>query len=78
MHTVDKVHVGKARPAEHDRITPGPTETSVRGQVIRAAVGLNLDDSADTIPRVVQANQMSTNQPPRGFDAVRSQSLSRK
>ena len=78
IHAVDKVHVGKARRAEHDRIAPGPTETSVRGQVLRAAVGLHLDDSADTSPYIVQANQMSADQPPRGFDTVRSQSLSRK
>ena len=47
IHPVDKVHVGDARRAEHDRRSASRTEAGVRRLVLGPQVRLHLDDAAD-------------------------------
>ena len=46
MQPVDQVHVQVTRRPEHHRVTAGSTPRRVRGEVLRAAIGLDLDDPA--------------------------------
>ncbi len=70
IHPVDKVHVGDARRPAHDRVAAGRAEARVRGQVLRAAVGLDLDDAPDPSPGLVVADEERAEQAAGGLGAV--------
>ena len=62
MHPVDKVHVGVAGGPEHDPIAGRLAEAGMRGQVLRADVGLDLDDPPDAPSGGVVADEEGTQQ----------------
>lgn len=69
MHAVDKVHVGVARGPEHDPIAGRLAEPGMRGEVIQADVGLDLDDPPNASSRGVVTDQVRPEQRATGLQA---------
>ena len=62
IHPVDKVHVGDARPSEHDPVPSGLAKPGVRRLVVASPVRLDFDDPAGPPTAGVVADQASADQ----------------
>ena len=81
VHAVDKVHVGDARRPEHDLVPGRGPHPGMRRAIVRAHVGLDLDDPADTAacPGSVRiADEAGAEQRPGGVERVPGEQLSGK
>ena len=62
IHAVDEINVGVAGRAEHGFGACGQTFRRVRGEVVFAEVGFNLDNFADAFNAVALVNQKFSEQ----------------
>jgi hypothetical protein len=76
MHPVDKVHVGVTGGAEHHPVAGGLAEARMRGPVLDADVGLDLDDPPDPASRRIVADQAGPEEGATGLQAGTGQDRS--
>jgi hypothetical protein len=75
VHPVDKVHVGVARRACHDRVPCGGAKAGVRRQILRTAVRLGLHDPTHAPTGHVVTHDERAEQESGGRRAVDGQPL---
>jgi hypothetical protein len=65
VHAVDEIDIGMAGRAEHGLGPRREPLGGVRGQIVRAQVGLDFDDAAAALDAVVYMHQVLAQQRPR-------------